>query len=72
MTRPTIVHPVQKPIGVLKMNDLLEIIQDLEMVSALQGVYREAHIDDLLEKYTQRFKDIEADMERQSAFDFAA
>ena len=54
------------------MNDLLEIIEDLEMVSSLQGVYREAHIDDLLEKYTQRFKDMEADLERQSTFDFAA
>jgi hypothetical protein len=54
------------------MNDLLEIIQDLEMVSALQGVYREAHIDELLEKYSQRFELMEADLERQSAFDFAA
>jgi|TARA_R110000868_G_scaffold250703_1_gene507446 hypothetical protein len=54
------------------MNDILEFIDDLKMLDALQGVYREAHIEDLLSKYTQRFEDMEAEFEKQANFDFAA
>ena len=72
MIRPTTVHPHQNHIGACDMNDILEFIDDLKMLDALQGVYREAHIEDLLSKYTQRFEDMEAEFEKQANFDFAA
>ena len=47
------------------MNELLEIIEDLEMLEVLDTASKEAHIEFLLNKYKERFKDAEADLERQ-------
>jgi hypothetical protein len=47
------------------MNDLIEYIEDLEMLDALDPVSREAHLEFLLKKYKERFKTEEGDMERQ-------
>ncbi len=53
------------------MQELLEMIEDLEMLDALDTVSREAHIEFLISKYKTRFADAEADMERQLNLDFA-
>ena len=47
------------------MNELLEIIEDLEMLDALDPVGKEAHLERLLSKYRTRFAEAEADLERQ-------
>ena len=47
------------------MNELIEYIEDLEMLEALDTVSKEAHIEFLLNKYKERFKTQEGDMERQ-------
>jgi|TARA_X000000950_G_scaffold265760_1_gene340393 hypothetical protein len=47
------------------MNDLIEYIEDLEMLNALDPVAREAHLEFLINKYKERFKKEEGDMERQ-------
>ena len=47
------------------MNDIIEMIEDLEMLEALDPVGKEAHIDRLLTKYRDRLADFEAFMERQ-------
>ena len=53
------------------MNDLIEMIEDLEMLEALDTVSREAHLEFLIGKYKSRFKTAEADMERQAElFDY--
>jgi hypothetical protein len=53
------------------MNDLIEYIEDLEMLDALDPVSKEAHLERLLSKYKTRFADAEADLERQAEmFDY--
>jgi len=47
------------------MNELAEMIEDLEMLDALDPVGKEAHLERLLSKYKTRFADAEADLERQ-------
>jgi hypothetical protein len=47
------------------MTDILEMIEDLEMLDALDTVSREAHLEFLINKYKTRADDIEADMARQ-------
>ena len=47
------------------MNELIEYIEDLEMLEALDPVSKEAHLEFLLNKYKERFKTQEGDMERQ-------
>ena len=47
------------------MTDLLEMIEDLEMLDALDPVGKEAHLERLLIKYRDRFKEHETFMERQ-------
>ena len=47
------------------MNDLIEIIEDLEMLEVLDTASKEVHIEFLLNKYKERFKEAEADLERQ-------
>lgn len=47
------------------MNDLIEYIEDLEMLEALDTVSKEAHLEFLINKYKERFKTQEGDMERQ-------
>lgn len=47
------------------MNDILEMIEDLEMLDALDPVGKEAHIERLLKKYRDRLADFEAFMEAQ-------
>lgn len=47
------------------MNDLIEYIEDLEMLEALDTVSKEAHLEFLINKYKERFKKEEGDMERQ-------
>ena len=51
------------------MNDILEIIDDLEMLNALDPVGREAHIQHLLEKYNLRVEEFERAMADQMSFD---
>lgn len=50
------------------MNDLIEMIEDLEMLEALDTVSREAHLEFLIGKYKSKFTTIEEDMERQAEF----
>ena len=47
------------------MTDILEMIEDLEMLDALDTVSREAHLEFLINKYKTRVDDVEADMARQ-------
>jgi len=47
------------------MQELAEMIEDLEMLDALDPVGKEAHLERLLSKYKTRFADAEADLERQ-------
>ena len=47
------------------MTEILEMIEDLEMLDALDTVSREAHLEFLINKYKTRADDIEADMARQ-------
>ena len=47
------------------MNDLIEYIEDLEMLEALDTVSKEEHLEFLINKYKERFKKEEGDMERQ-------
>ena len=47
------------------MTDILEMIDDLEMLDALDTVSREAHLEFLINKYKTRADDVEADMARQ-------
>jgi len=47
------------------MTDILEMIEDLEMLDALDTVSREAHLEFLINKYKTRADDVEADMARQ-------
>ena len=47
------------------MTDILEMIEDLEMLDALDTVSREAHLEFLIKKYKTRADDVEADMARQ-------
>jgi hypothetical protein len=47
------------------MSDILEMIEDLEMLDALDTVSREAHLEFLINKYKTRADNIEADMARQ-------
>ena len=47
------------------MTDILEMIEDLEMLDALDTVSREAHLEFLINKYKVKFKEAEGDMERQ-------
>ena len=47
------------------MNDLIEYIEDLETLEALDTVSKEAHIEFLINKYKVKFNKAEADMERQ-------
>ena len=47
------------------MSELIEIIEDLEMLDALDPVGKEAHLERLLTKYKNRFAEAEADLERQ-------
>lgn len=48
------------------MNELLEIIDDLKMLDALDNVSRDTHIARLLKKYGDRFEDQEKQMELQA------
>lgn len=53
------------------MNDLIEYIEDLEMLDALDTVSKEAHLEFLINKYKVKFADAEADLERQAEmFDY--
>ena len=53
------------------MTELLEMIEDLEMLDALDPVGKEAHLERLLTKYKTRFADAEADLEHQAdLFDY--
>tara|TARA_B100001287_G_scaffold183796_1_gene155062 strand:+ start:711 stop:884 length:174 start_codon:yes stop_codon:yes gene_type:complete len=53
------------------MTELIEMIEDLEMLDALDPVAKEAHLERLLTKYKTRFADAEADLERQAdLFDY--
>lgn len=53
------------------MNDLIEMIEDLEMLEALDTVSSEAHLEFLIGKYKSRFKTAEQDLERQAElFDY--
>ena len=47
------------------MSELIEMIEDLEMLEALDTVSREAHLELLISKYKSKFADAEADLERQ-------
>ena len=47
------------------MNDLIEYIEDMETLDALDTVSKEAHIEFLINKYKVKFNKAEADMERQ-------
>ena len=47
------------------MNDLIEYIEDLEMLEALDPVSKEAHLEFLINKYKVKFNNAEADLERQ-------
>ena len=47
------------------MNELIEYIEDLEMLEALDTVSKEAHLEFLINKYKVKFKEAEGDMERQ-------
>ena len=47
------------------MTDIIEYIEDLEMLEALDPVSKEAHLEFLINKYKVRFANQEADMERQ-------
>ena len=53
------------------MSELIEMIEDLEMLEALDTVSREAHLELLISKYKSKFADVEADLERQfEMFDY--
>jgi len=53
------------------MTELIEMIEDLEMLEALDTVSREAHLELLISKYKNKFSDAEADLERQfEMFDY--
>ena len=53
------------------MTELIEMIEDLEMLDALDPVGKEAHLERLLTKYKTRFADAEADLQRQAdLFDY--
>lgn len=47
------------------MNELIEYIEDLEMLEALDTVSKEAHLELLINKYKMKFAEAEADLERQ-------
>jgi hypothetical protein len=53
------------------MTDLIEMIEDLEMLDALDTVSKEAHLERLIAKYKTRFTLAEAELERQAdLFDY--
>jgi len=47
------------------MIELLEFIDDLKMLDALDPVAREGHLQCLIEKYQKRFDDHEEEMSKQ-------
>ena len=54
------------------MNDILEFIEDLQMLDALDPVGRETHIQTLIDKYTHRVHEFEQEMEKQQELLFPA
>lgn len=54
------------------MNDILEMIEDLETLDALDTVSKEAHLELLISKYHKKVDDYEREMESQMGFDFHA
>jgi|TARA_E500000081_G_scaffold145882_1_gene168272 hypothetical protein len=52
------------------MIELLEFIEDLKMLEALDPVGREAHIERLLEKYQTRADEVDAEISKQMELGF--